>query len=191
MLDLTKYIKELFKIYGEFDKEYKELASFYNFNCSGCEDNCCNSVFYHYTLIEYFALLEGFNGLSSRLQKQSIQRAKEYIKQLNKFRYKEQQIKIMCPLNYDGLCAVYEYRPLICRVYGLPGVLNHPIKGKQEFKGCKRFQEINKNNQEDKKIDRTPYYTRIATIETRLRKNLNYLLKFKKTIAEMIIDRNF
>ncbi len=188
-LDVSKYLEELFEVYREIDTEYEKIASEYGFGCSGCEDNCCNTVFYHYTLIEYFALLEGFDNLPPETQKKSIERARDYVQQLNRYRMREEELKIMCPLNYDGLCSVYEHRPLICRVHGLPGMLQHPKKGKQLFSGCKRFEQQHKIL-EEKRIDRTPYYTQIATIETRLRQDMDYMLKFRKTVAEMILDRN-
>jgi len=41
-----------------------------------------------------------------------------------------------------------------------------------------------------KVIDRTAFYSRIATLESQVRREMDYLMKFQKTIAEMLLDRN-
>lgn len=187
--DVTTYLDRLYEIYNNIDSEYERAANFYKFSCNGCETNCCDTVFYHHTLLEYFAVLEGFDNLSENAKTRALERAQSYVKTLNKYRGKESQIKIMCPLNFDGLCSIYKHRPLICRIHGLPGLLKHPKKGTQSFTGCKRFESINKKERKEL-IDRTPFYTQIATLEGQLRKSMDYLLKFSKTIAEMLIDRN-
>ncbi len=188
-LDIGKFLEQLYGVYSEIDAAYDESAQYYNFSCEGCEQNCCDTVFYHYTLIEFFGLLDGFDALPEDIQARSLQRAREYVKELNRFRGKEQNVKILCPLNYDGLCAVYEHRPLICRVHGLPGSFRHPSKGLKTFTGCRRFEETNKMERTNA-IDRTAFYTRIATLESQVRREMDYLMKFQKTIAEMLLDRN-
>ena len=188
-IDVSRYLEKLYEIYREIDVAYDSAARHYRFSCDGCEQNCCDTVFYHYTLIEYFGLLEGFESLPEERQKATLERSEEYVKTLNRFRGKEQEVKIMCPLNYEGLCAVYEHRPLICRIHGLPGEFKHPSRGARSFSGCKRFEESN-NMARDVVIDRTPFYSRIATLETQVRREMDYLVKFQKTIAEMLLDRN-
>ncbi len=188
-LDIGKFLDQLYDVYREIDAAYAEAAEYYGFSCEGCEQNCCDTVFYHYTLIEFFGLLDGFDALPEDIQARSLQRAREYVKELNRFRGKEQNVKILCPLNYDGLCSVYEHRPLICRIHGLPGSFRHPAKGIKTFSGCKRFEETNKM-EKTKVIERTAFYTRIATLESQVRREMDYLMKFQKTIAEMLLDRN-
>ncbi len=188
-LDISQYLDRLYEIYHEIDSAYSSAAEYYGFSCEGCQENCCNTVFYHHTLIEYFGVLEGFDTLPEPLKEEALGKAEEYVKTLNRYRGKEEQIKLMCPLNFDGLCKIYEYRPLICRIHGLPGELNHPTKGKQPFSGCKRFEATN-HKERTQIIDRTPFYTRIATLESEVRRSMDYLMKFNKTIAEMLLDRN-
>lgn len=185
--DIGKYLDGFYEVYGEIDHAYKESAVYYGFSCKGCEENCCDTVFYHYSLVEYFGLLEGFARLAEDLKDRSLERARAYVRELNRHRGKESLIRIMCPLNYDGLCSVYENRPLICRIHGLPGELHHPVKGREGFEGCSRFGRTNEKDGE-KVIDRTLFYTRIATLENQLRREMGYLIKFRKTIAEMLID---
>ena len=49
----------LIEIYAAMDHAYSVIADQLGFVCSGCEENCCRSRFYHYTYLEYFYLLEG------------------------------------------------------------------------------------------------------------------------------------
>lgn len=188
-IDISNYLEELYGVYREIDSAYNEVARQYNFSCEGCEDNCCRTVFYHYSLIEYFGVLEGFDSLPEDKKKEALQRAREYVAELNRMRTKETEMKRMCPLNFEGLCIIYEYRPLICRIHGVPGVLKHPVKGTRLFGGCRRFEQLH-GNENATRIDRTEFYTKIATIETRLRSEMDYMLKFQKTIAEMILNRD-
>lgn len=187
--DIAPYMETLFEIYKEIDAAYEESARHYGFSCEGCDENCCTTVFYHHTILEFFGLLEGFDMLPQDLQQESLQRAGEYLKELNRYRGREEQVKMLCPLNYDGLCKIYEHRPLICRIHGLPGELEYPGKGKQAFSACKRFNALEMGD-ETVVIDRTPFYTRIATLEGQIRGEMQYMTKFRKTIAEMLIDKN-
>ncbi len=183
------FMDKLFKIYGEIDRVCRDSAEHYGFSCDGCDDNCCKTVFYHYTVVESFALLEGFDKLPAEIRDESMRRGRDYLKNLEKHRGREEDLEMMCPLNYDGLCRIYEYRPLICRIHGFPGGLKHPVKGNQRFTGCRIF-----NKTFQKKwthfIDRTPFYTGIANLEGRIRREMDYMQGFRKTIAEMLIERN-
>jgi Fe-S-cluster containining protein len=187
-IDVSRHLQTLYEVYEDIDNAYNESARYYQFSCEGCEENCCNTVFYHHTLIEYFAVIDGFDSLPEDVKEEALGRAKEYIKELNKYRGKEPLLKRFCPLNFDGLCMIYKSRPLICRIHGLPGYFKHPTKGIQHFSGCKRFERLN-NSSREKLIDRTKFYTQIATLESQLRRDMNYVIRFQKTIAEMINDR--
>jgi len=188
-LDKAVFTDRLFSIYSEIDGVYRESAKHYGFNCDGCQDNCCRTVFYHYTLVEYFGLLEGFDKLPQGIRDESMRKGHAYLEKLKESKGGEEGLDLMCPLNYDGLCRIYEYRPLICRIHGFPGRFDHPVKGIQRFTGCKVF---NETCQEEwtHLIDRTPFYVRIADLEGRLRRQMNYKARFRKTIAGMLIERD-
>ncbi|NOZ24665.1 MAG: hypothetical protein GXO94_01010, partial [Nitrospirae bacterium] len=188
-LDKAFFTGRLFSIYSEIDGAYRKSAEHYGFSCDGCEDNCCRTVFYHYTLVEYFGLLEGFDRLPAGIRDESMRKGRAYLEKLKENKDGEEGLDLMCPLNYDGLCRIYEYRPLICRIHGFPGRFDHPVKGDQRFTGCKVF---NETCQEDwtQLIDRTPFYVRIADLEGRLRRRMNYKERFRKTIAGMLIERD-
>ncbi len=188
-IDIGNYLEELYGVYRDIDRAYQEVARRYDFSCQGCEDNCCRSVFYHYSLIEYFGVLEGFDALPEDSRNEALHRARDYVAELNRMRTRETEMKRMCPLNFDGLCIIYEHRPLICRVHGVPGILRHPLKGTRAFSGCQRFEKLH-GSDIPHPLDRTEFYTKIATIETRLRAEMDYMLRFQKTIAEMLLNRD-
>ncbi len=50
------------------DLKYKEAADYYGFDCTGCEDNCCFTRFFHHTLLEYLYIMEGY-GTTLSIQK--------------------------------------------------------------------------------------------------------------------------
>ncbi|MBF0472336.1 MAG: YkgJ family cysteine cluster protein [Nitrospirae bacterium] len=187
-IDLSQFLDELSEIFNSIDKEYKEMQGVYgNFSCDGCQDNCCTTVFNHYTLIEDFIVSEGLGLLNPDQLEEAIKRSEAYCIELGKNRGNIESLKIMCPLNFEGKCGIYQNRPLICRIHGLPAKLNSPVKGVQTWAGCNRFQELHPDVTAGS-IDRTKYYTQIATLEGRMRKLFSYTQKHKKTIAEMVVD---
>ncbi len=186
-IDISKYLDELASIYKDIDRAYDEGAEHYEgFSCEGCMDNCCKNVFYHYTLIENLYFIEGFLDLPDDISEQGIGKAKDYVKVLGKNPFKEIQLSMMCPMNFEEKCEIYEHRPLICRIHGLPAVLYSP-KGTQKWEGCWRFGEQH-GDRIDFEIDRTAFYTRLASLERDLREEMSFMQKHKKTIAEMIVD---
>ncbi|MBW1898368.1 MAG: hypothetical protein JRI61_04830 [Deltaproteobacteria bacterium] len=72
------------KIYSNMDEQYRQTAEYYGFNCRGCDDNCCRTLFFHHTHIEFFYLMEGidalcqiFGNLSSKEQKLQIKKQRK------------------------------------------------------------------------------------------------------------------
>ena len=62
------------------DKAWNKIADLYGFQCNGCEDNCCRSLFFHHTYIEKSYLLHGFNQLDRQKQADVRVKAEEYVK---------------------------------------------------------------------------------------------------------------
>jgi len=185
--DLIPFFDRLAKVYSDIGEEYDRLAGHYrSFSCEGCQDNCCTTVFSHYTLIEHLYFLEGFRRLQEKERADMTARAKGYAETLALHSGPAEELDLMCPVNVDGLCGVYKNRPLICRIHGLPSLLRSP-RGVQQWKGCLRFQEMHGENI-DQEMDRTGYYSAIASIEADLRKDISFFHKYKKTIADMVLD---
>jgi Fe-S-cluster containining protein len=115
-----------------------------------------------------------------------LARAREYVDHGRKMLAAGSKPNMMCPLNFDGLCAVYEHRLMICRLHGVPHVVEGR-RGRQEYPGCFRFDRFAEGF-EITPLDRTPLYRRLAEIERDyLGKRGGRAPKVDLTTAEMIL----
>ena len=185
--DDSSYFERVKNIYSQMDNKYNEVAEYYKFKCAGCEDNCCNTSFYHHTYIEFYYILFGFSKLSEDKKAKIKKRAQEVIEKTIDLEREEKKVWLMCPLNIEGLCGLYEYRPMICRLHGLAHELRKPGQFPLRSRGCEDFIKKTKGV-EYLESDRTPFYIMMATLEKELRNDRNLSGKIKKTIAEMIIN---
>lgn len=93
----------------------------------------------------------------------------------------------MCPLNFDGLCVLYPYRPMICRLHGIPHELQPPGQGKILNVGCRDFEKRNSTRMHVP-FDRTPFYTKMAGLEKEFRQQAGTTQKIKMTVSQMIVS---
>ncbi|HBN26768.1 MAG TPA: hypothetical protein DD405_04800 [Desulfobacteraceae bacterium] len=170
------FLEKLDKIFVSMDRMYDKIAGFYRFNCTGCVDNCCETLFYHHTLLEYLYLQKGF-AMLPKDKKNSIQK-----KTLDILKNGQ---RAMCPVNINGLCSLYRYRPMICRLHGLPHMLNRPDGNVTKGPGCPLFTEEIKTD-EGCRLDRTHFYMDMAVLEKELRKAAGFSHKIKITVAQML-----
>ena len=182
-------IGQLQALYAEMDRQYDKAAGHYGFSCTGCEDNCCMTRFYHHTFLEFIFLRKGVAGLAQGVCTAARQRAEQYAEALRQIQAKDKDapFRMMCPLNRDGWCLVYEFRPMICRLHGIPHELTPPGRPRVVFsQGCGAF-DRRCGHLPYVPFDRTPYYTRMSRLESDLRKALGIAEKSKKTVAHMLI----
>jgi hypothetical protein len=176
------YLEKLKTIYDSMDRTYGEAAAFYSFDCRGCQDNCCTTYFFHYTIAEYLYLLQGFWALEEGLKKEILERAMNMCDPSKRYSY-------LCPLNLQGRCLLYPYRTMICRLHGLPFEVQRPDGQRDEGPGCPRFEKKRAiKGLPERRIDRTLLYTDLANLEREIRSEIRHFPRFKKTIAEMIRD---
>jgi len=181
----NKAFKALKALYTNMDKTWNKIASGYPFNCNGCEDNCCTSLFFHHTYIEKAYLYHGFNKLDQYQKKIILDRADIYIKKTLSKNLKINSLKIICPVNENGRCLLYPFRPMICRLHGLPHELCKPGAEPVKGPGCKA------GLFDDKpyiKFDRTLFYQQMAQVEMKFRQDFNKTEKIKETIAQMLVS---
>ncbi|OQY52953.1 MAG: hypothetical protein B6230_01585 [Desulfobacteraceae bacterium 4572_89] len=170
-------------LYQAMDKTWDNIASQYDFQCNGCENNCCRSLFFHHTLVEKAYLLHGFDQLSRNIKEESISRARDYCSKTFQKTNATTSLKLMCPLNRDGRCILYKYRPMICRLHGLPHELHKPGNTVLQGKGCDAgFFDSKKYIA----FDRTPFYREMAGIEMAYRKKTHKNGRIKETVAQML-----
>ena len=179
----ASFLSRLQGIYRLMDRKYREAADYYGFHCQGCEDNCCLTRFYHHTFLEYLYILNGFETLDAEMRKSIRQRASEVSKKMNA------ESRLMCPLNAGGLCVLYAYRPMICRLHGISHELQKPGQPAIFSPGCEVFTKLAEGKRYFK-FDRTPFYMEMAGLESELRQALANAgidtQKLKMTVAQML-----
>jgi Fe-S-cluster containining protein len=183
--NIAPLLERLKFIFAGMDAAYDTAAAHYGFSCSGCEDNCCTQRFFHYTLAEYFYLAEGVKALDGGRRAEALLRAGEAAAAYEGEVQRGELLPIMCPLNFEGLCSVYEFRPMICRAHGLPHKFKRHDGAYQEGGGCHRFTaEVIP----DVRIDRTEFYRELAALEKEFRQGLGVAGKYRRTTAQMLME---
>ncbi|HDL07201.1 MAG TPA: hypothetical protein ENG35_00480 [Desulfobacteraceae bacterium] len=179
------FLSRLSDIYAFMDRKYKEAADYYGFNCMGCDDTCCRTLFYHHTVVEYLYLIEGYRNIDPAKQSEVSGRASRVCMKIEEIDGEKITLRLLCPFNFDGLCVIYKYRPMICRLHGIPHELQKPGQAVFYGSGCKVFTDQNKKK-DYFKFNRTPFYIEMAQLENELKQYAGITCKFKMTIAEMV-----
>jgi Fe-S-cluster containining protein len=164
-IDFSEYFKryeavvaEINAVFTKFETEMGDLVK-----CGkGCSD-CCHALF-DITLVEAIYINHKFNERFSGLERSSVMTradiADRKIHKLKRKVYKASQegrpateilmevsrARVRCPmLSDDNLCALYEFRPITCRLYGVPT----SIAGEAHtcnlsgFKGGEKYPTVN------------------------------------------------
>jgi len=166
------------------DKKYDEAAEHYGFNCSGCSDSCCMTHFYHHTFLEYFYIIKEYSLLPYETRKKIAEKAEIASEKADRLQKNGKRPRIMCPLNFDGLCLIYGGRPMICRLHGIPHEIN--LGSRIKSPGCQSF-DIQNRDGKYFIFDRAKIYIKMARLENRMKKELKISEKIKMTAAQMII----
>lgn len=182
----ASFLDELSAIYAEMDRQYNAAAAGYGFACSGCKDNCCLTRFYHHTHIEYVYLLKGFFSLDAKPRNDILHRAETAEDRMRGVESAGGPSRIMCPLNMNERCRLYGFRPMICRLHGIPHEIRAPGRDLVFGPGCADFVR-QCGDGKYVSFDRTSFYARMAGLEQRFRQTFGFHEKFKKTVAGMIV----
>lgn len=137
-IDLNIYFQKYENLVQSVDQIFKKIKDDYpqHVKCDqGCTD-CCFALF-DLSLIEALYLNQKFNELDHDLKNLILiesDKADRKIHKIKKDIYKAHQggageqeilekvsrIKVRCSLLKENKCALYEYRPITCRLYGIP-----------------------------------------------------------------------
>jgi len=184
---VNSFLERLRDIFATMDLEYARVAAHYQFQCDGCTDSCCLTRFYHHTYLEYFYFRRSFEKLDSRKKDQIIVKAEDVCRETAKADENGMPVRLMCPLNDDSLCTLYPFRPMICRMHGVPHELQKPGQNVIHGPGCSTFD----GRCADKgyfKFDRTPFYVALANLENEFKQTVGLEGRIRMTVAEMILS---
>ena len=192
---IPAHFYDLESLFSDMDKTWDAVATQYGFHCTGCKDNCCHSLFFHHTHAERAYLIYGFSRLSPADQRDILSKAYEYCSRtfgpgndvVAGTGHAPASRKQPCPLLLDGRCRLYTYRPMICRMHGLPHELHKPGQPAAQGPGCDagRFDE-----KPYVPFDRTPFYQRMAGVEMAYRNAAGISGKVKETIAQILLSQD-
>jgi Fe-S-cluster containining protein len=176
---LESFSKRMGDLFSRMDQAYQTAAEYYGFVCNGCSDNCCFTRFHHHTFIEYLMIYAGYQKLDPLLQEEIRRKAEIFTAKAIS--------PLMCPLNIDGRCILYPYRPMICRLHGIPHELHTPGRPPYHGAGCDFFSR-SCGHRKIARFDRTPFYFEMAKIEKEFKIILELHGKMKMTVADMISE---
>ncbi|WP_300667222.1 YkgJ family cysteine cluster protein [Desulfoluna sp.] len=183
-IENPEWINRIALLFKKMDRSYAEASEAGEFSCTGCQENCCLSLFYHHTLLELLYLREGLNSLSEETLNTVTFRAQEAVPRLHRRAEDETLEKIPCPLMEEGQCLLYTHRPMVCRLHGVAHFLERPDGSVLKGPGCSRYEETAADN---RPLNRTPLYKEMAHLEKTLRQETGFTDRLKLTIAEMIL----
>jgi hypothetical protein len=184
----SEFTEKAANLYRDMEVAYDRTAKDLDFSCSGCPDNCCDSFFLHYTYTEWANLWHGLKTLDDNMLKTITEKASAYVIASEASLEKGERPIIMCPLNSEGLCALYAYRMMICRLHGVPTTFTKPDNQQLHFPGCYRCQEHISTKNALAPLDRTQFFQRLVNLEIELLGNRKRTApKMKLTIAQMIV----
>lgn len=177
---LRPFLDRLRSLFGEMDRAWDQAAGAAGFACEGCADNCCRTRFYHHTWGEFLLLREAFRALPAS-EKAAAQRRAEAV-----VRAQRADERAMCPLNRGGRCQVYDGRPMICRLHGIPSAFRRPDGNAVQSPGCGDY---HRKISESKAVpmDRTRHYQELARLEGELKSALGQRERIRMTVAEMVL----
>lgn len=185
--DMQQSVARLFQ---QMDQAYDQSAEQSGFVCNGCRSNCCLTRFDHHTLIEVLSIHFGLRALPVDRRRRIRAAAESAKTKMIELQPRQESLRVMCPLNEKERCVLYEQRPMICRLHGIPHVLHRPDGRTRTGPGCDDFYR-QCGRGAAALLDRTPLYMAMADLERRLREKLNYRQKIKMTVAEIIVDDTF
>ena len=184
--------RKLAALYRDMDQAYDQAAADIGLTCRDCADNCCVSFFQHHTHVEWAFLWKGLAAMDQDRVQGFVERAEQWLREARLAVAAGNRPRVMCPLNEDGLCAVYSHRLMICRMHGVPNRMVRPDGREIAFPGCDRAQglvrDMKARGETVRPVDRTDFYRRLAGLEMDLvGKRKGGMVRVDMTLAEMLV----
>lgn len=166
MIQEDDLISQLIVLYSEMDSAYRDAASQGGFGCQGCDGaSCCTVDLRIHTYTEMAYLIRGLDELPLGLAREVKERARQMVLAKARSHHDSEYRNAVCALNFKGLCTMYEHRPMICRLAGIPYIATRPDTTNIRGSGCRRFEEEVAPSNPDLVLDRSYFYKRMSEIE--------------------------
>lgn len=179
-------IPRLHDLYRQMDDAYRKIAEEVGFSCDDCDGvKCCTVDVPLHTFVEMFYLRRGFNTLETSRQLEVLGRCREIIEAKEDNPQGETYKSAVCALNFDGRCGLYEYRPMICRLAGIPYSMSRPDGKSVDSRGCSKYMNEILARHPNLRLDRTDFYRDMARIEIEVVRALGRRTA-RRTIAETL-----
>jgi len=130
-------------------------------------------------------LRRGFNALDISRQLEILGRCRGIIKAKEEDALGDEYRNAVCALNFEGLCILYDRRPMICRLAGIPHFIIRPDGKITESGGCIRYHREIQTDRPNIRIDRTDFYHQMAAIEIEVVRALGRRTA-SRTVAETL-----
>jgi Fe-S-cluster containining protein len=125
---LERYLEIAAQIDREFDRN-RRLHGDRIHCCAGCYE-CCHQLF-QITEIEAEDVSRGVRRMDPAARERLLERARAYQKARSTLvtltgepeawgKLPPPGTRLLCPALEDGVCVLYDHRPLICRKFGMP-----------------------------------------------------------------------
>jgi len=180
-----RWLDLLQQLFCAIDAAYLQVSERAGFQCNGCGDNCCETLFHHHTLLEYHYLGQALAALGPEERRRVAMLAEEACRRYAAAEKEGRIPRVMCPLNLGGRCIVYDHRPMICRMHGVAHRLRRPDGKIIRGPGCAEFSRCDGGRQGGS-LDRTPFYSEMASLEGELRRAISFQGRIRMTVAEMV-----
>lgn len=118
---LEKYVSQLNTVTEKINSYFEEQHEY--IKCQAGCGLCCSMGYYPVSELEYQYVRKGIETLYSKEQIELLhEKSWKIYKEMMAFYKKTKDIHSFvysCPLNENDQCSIYEYRPILCRAYGL------------------------------------------------------------------------
>ena len=171
---------QLARLYDRMDQAYAAIARKLDFGCRDCSDSCCHQTFYHFTWVEYLYILKGLAEQPDTDRAAILEACRQNCTAAP-------SLRPVCGANQEGLCRLYRYRPMICRLHGIAYRLTRPDGNIIRGPGCYRFDGCSQPGEPLLELDRTEFYAAMAGLEQQLRRRLAVATRLKLTVSQMLL----
>jgi hypothetical protein len=187
-MGIDEVMAKLSRLYDRMDRAYTRQASRIGLTCDACDDNCCMTHFHHHTWAEWHYLRRGLLTLRTETRQVVVRRAEQYQTALGGPGECGTTDPLACPL-YDGArCLLYACRPMICRLHGVPWILQRGRLAGRLQQGCHRSRALLAEGGPPQPLDRTELYAELADVERQARDVTCQPESIRFTIAEVVLD---